>query len=202
MDYEIRTVAGTVEIREHEDKPTTLVGVAPAWDTLSTPGAVWGVDRERFKRGSISNLDDDIVATIEHDNAKIIGRTTAGTLKLSDTKEGLRYEVDLPDTSPARDLAESIKRGDVTGSSFEFFALEEEVEIEDKEVVRTVTSAVLRQVGPVLRPAFADAPEVSLRCQEMVKELKAPKIDAEAARLRAHKLREAELSLAESSLLA
>jgi HK97 family phage prohead protease len=201
MEYEIRSY-GTLELRADDDSPATLVGVAPAWETLSTPGAVWGVDREKFARGSISNLGDDILVTIEHDNARILGRTGAGTATLTDTPEGLRYEVELGDTTDDLDLIKRIKRGDVNGSSFEFFAEEEELDTVDGESIRTVTSAVLRQVGPVARPAFGDAPKVSLRCAEKVKALKAPVEPDPGKAERARQLREAELALAESSLKA
>ena len=203
MEYEIRTVTGTVEIRDSDDGPSILIGVSPPWETLSSEGALPGF-RETFERGAFTNLDDDILVTVEHDNSKILGRTSAGTATFTDTPEGLRYEVELPDTTAARDLAESIKRGDVTGSSFEFVVHKDGdrwVE-ENGSVTRTVkkAGAAVRQAGPVSRPAYGDAPQVALRCEQMVKELKEPPVDTEAVIARAHELREVELELAESGL--
>jgi phage head maturation protease len=40
----------------------------------------------------------------------------AGTLRISTDKRGLFYEVDLPNTTYANDLAELMKRGDVNQS--------------------------------------------------------------------------------------
>lgn len=63
---------------------------------------------------------DDVRALINHDPSLVLGRTGAGTLKLDVDEEGLVFEVDLPDTSYARDLRTLIGRGDVTGASFGF----------------------------------------------------------------------------------
>jgi len=201
MDYEIRTIQGTVEVRGDGEEARTLVGVSPPWETWSSEGALPGF-REQFERGAFDNLDDDILVTVEHDNAKILGRTAAGTLRLSDTPEGLRYEVELPDTTAARDLVQSIKRGDISGSSFEFRVHEDgDRWVEESGVVsRTVKKggAVLRQVGPVTRPAYGDAPAVAMRCAQKVAELTAPKVDEDAARQRRSQIREAELAIAES----
>jgi HK97 family phage prohead protease len=48
----------------------------------------------------------------------VLGRNKSGTLRLSEDNIGLHYQVDLPDTTYARDLAISMERGDVSQSSF------------------------------------------------------------------------------------
>lgn len=62
-------------------------------------------------------LDDDIFAVYAHNMDNILGRNTAGTLRLEQDRKGLLMEIDPPDTTVARDLMESIRRGDVTGGS-------------------------------------------------------------------------------------
>ena len=205
MEYESRAIEATLELRGEGDGPRTLVGISPPWDTLSKRGAIRGGVLEKFERGAFSNLTDDIVATVEHDKKAIIGRTSAGTLRLQDSPEGLRFEVDLDDTTDAVDLAKRVRRGDITGASFEFAVPKPEghrVEIRSGGVIRTILEggAILRQVGPVGRPAFDDVPAVSLRCAEEIETLTAPPVDDTAAIERAHQLREAELALAESGL--
>jgi len=203
QEYERRTITGTIEIRGEGDEPRTLIGVSPPWDTLSSEGALPGF-RELFERGAFTNLDDDILVTVEHSNAAILGRTASGTVKLTDTPEGLRYEVALPDTTASRDLQASVKRGDITGSSFEFGVHEDGDRWVDENgsVTRTVKrgGAYARQFGPVSRPAYGSAPKVSLRCEEMVAELSAPPADNTAQRERGALLRETELAIAESGL--
>jgi uncharacterized protein len=69
----------------------------------------------------------DVRALVDHEPAKILGRTTAGTLRLSEDKKGLRCEIDLPDTQLGRDTYESVKRGDLSQMSFGFYPVDENV---------------------------------------------------------------------------
>ena len=50
----------------------------------------------------------------------MLGRTKAGTLKLDVDDFGLRYEIEVPDTTFARDLVNSMERKDIDQSSFGF----------------------------------------------------------------------------------
>jgi HK97 family phage prohead protease len=164
MKHEIRTIPLTIEKRDDDDT-VTLISYAPPWDSISED---LGGFRERFERGAFVNLDDDIRATYEHDSSKILGRRSAGTLRLKDEKEGLRYEVDLDlERTTDRDLARSIDRGDVRGSSFEFSVKpggEKWEEDEDGRSLRTVKrgGAMLFQVGPVTNAAYQET-SVALR---------------------------------------
>lgn len=169
MSREVRSLPLEIRIRRGEDGKRTLVSTAPPWDTLSQD---LGGFRERFARGAFGDLDEaDIISTVEHDGRMLIGRTPL-TLRLEDTDEGLRYEVDLPDTSAGRDLAELVERGDIRGSSFEFSVESDGDDWEqDDEVgwIRTVRSARLYQVGPVTNPAYQDGTQVALRSLDRVK---------------------------------
>ena len=62
----------------------------------------------------------DFRALLNHDPNVVLGRTTSGTLRLTTDDTGLLYEVDLPDTTAARDLAVSVSRGDISQSSWGF----------------------------------------------------------------------------------
>jgi len=101
----------------------------------------------------------DVRALFNHDPSQILGRTTAGTLTLSEDRVGLAYEVDPPDTTVARDLMVSMSRGDVSQSSFGFICTDaawgfDEVNGLD---IRTVKTAELFDVSPVTYPAYTDA---------------------------------------------
>jgi HK97 family phage prohead protease len=98
----------------------------------------------------------DVRALINHDPQFILGRTTSGTLKLTEDTTGLHYEVDAPDTSYARDLAESMKRGDVTQSSFGFRVREDDWQREGRGRLRTLIDVDLLDVSPVTYPAYED----------------------------------------------
>lgn len=87
-----------------------------------------------------------------HDPNMVLGRVSAGTLKLWKDQRGLRYEITPP--ASRQDVVESIQRGDVTGSSFGFRVLEQKFRTEDKIDVREIHSVELLDVSPVLFPAY------------------------------------------------
>lgn len=111
------------------------------------PGAFDNV----FKRGT------DVVALYNHEPMFILGRESAGTLRLSVDERGLRYEIDAPESRA--DVVEAIERGDVRGSSFAFRckgAGERWSRMADGRQLREILDFDgLFDVGPVLRPAYA-----------------------------------------------
>lgn len=112
------------------------------------------IDKKAFEGGALRN--EDVIACFNHNEDHILGRSGAGTLKLEVDDVGLRYVIDPPDTQLARDLKESMSRGDITGSSFAFRVESSTLSDEDKKTtVRTITKiAELRDVGPVTFPAY------------------------------------------------
>lgn len=106
---------------------------------------------------------DDVRALFNHDPNYILGRNTAKTLRMNEDSTGLAFEVDLPDTSYARDLAVSIDRGDITGCSFGFITRAQKwEEFEDGSTIRTLLDCQLFDVGPVTYPAYPDT-DVGMR---------------------------------------
>jgi HK97 family phage prohead protease len=100
---------------------------------------------------------DDQFAAVGHDYAKVVGRKSAGTLKLTPDAKGIRAVIDLPDTSFARDLRESHGRGDVRGWSFAFRALEDIWSLAPgtSTPLRTVTKMRTIEVSPgVAQPCY------------------------------------------------
>jgi HK97 family phage prohead protease len=113
---------------------------------------------ERIAPGAFDEAlkTSDPRALWNHDPNYVLGRMSAGTLRLSVDSTGLEYEVDLPDTSYARDLRELVERGDVTGASFAFVP---GMHTWDRETeTRTHTSVKeLVDVSPVAYPAYEGA---------------------------------------------
>jgi HK97 family phage prohead protease len=98
----------------------------------------------------------DVRALVDHDSGKIIGRIKAGTLALHRTRRGLEVVIDPPNTSYARDLLESVERGDISGMSFGFRVAPngEEWRQEDGEHVRYVSDMTISEVSVVGFPAY------------------------------------------------
>jgi HK97 family phage prohead protease len=142
----------------------------------STPGGRQNLSgdlggfRERLAKNCFFNSlrnNDDIYALWNHQPSAPLGRVANGTLKLRSDDTGLHMQVQLPDTSYARDLYASVSRGDVSSQSFGFQCLDqgwdEEIDPDDRTKtikVRTVKAAKLLEVSPCTFPAY-DATSVS-----------------------------------------
>lgn len=154
---ERRTYNEGVELRAEGDN-LTAIGYAAVFGSYSQNlgGFVERVDPAAFNKA----LGDaqDVRALFNHDANKVLGRTRSGTLRLDVDETGLRYEIDLPDTPTGRELAELLRRGDISGSSFGFRTISDDwSQTEDGFPLRTLKSVALRDVGPVVFPAYTDA---------------------------------------------
>lgn len=65
-------------------------------------------------------LAGDVLALLDHDAGKVLGRTKSGTLRLSEDSRGLAFSLDLPETAAGRDVLTLAERGDLGGMSFGF----------------------------------------------------------------------------------
>ncbi len=134
-----------------------LSGYAAIFNRMS---ADLGGFREIIKSGAFADsLSDgrDVRALVDHDPAKILGRTSAGTLRLREDGVGLADEVDVPDTTYARDLLASVRRKDIRGQSFGFRVLEDEWAYDGDDVlIRTLIKVSLLEVTFTSIPAYGD----------------------------------------------
>lgn len=130
-----------------------IVGYGAVFNSLSEN---LGGFQEMIMPGAFDSvLGGDIRALFNHDFNLLLGRTAAGTLKVQQDDIGLRYEIIPPDTSYARDLLTSIKRGDVDQSSFGFNVAQEEWDTQRLIPLRKVVSVGrLFDLGPVTIPAY------------------------------------------------
>tara|TARA_E500000305_G_C4018415_1_gene237153 strand:+ start:551 stop:1183 length:633 start_codon:yes stop_codon:yes gene_type:complete len=147
----------SIEKRDDEKESRKVIGYASVFNSLSEN---LGGFREQINRNAFNEvLEDDVRALFNHNPDLILGRTIANTLNISVDEKGLRYEFDAPDTTVGNDLLVSLKRGDITQSSFGFI-VEEDSWDNDKEgkVIRTIEKVSrLLDVSPVTYPAYPEA---------------------------------------------
>jgi uncharacterized protein len=144
-----------VRVETRGGKPV-LVGVAVPYGKLSVD---LGGFRERFRPGSFArclSAGADVRALVNHNRDLILGRNVAGTLRLADGEDALRYEIDPPDSAIAAHYVSAVERGDISGASFRFYCLTEEWGREGGEVVRDVVEAEIDDVSIVTYPAYPD----------------------------------------------
>jgi HK97 family phage prohead protease len=184
---ERRKIEAPVEIRVNGEN-RTVAGYGAVFNSETIIG---GAFREKILPGAFGRaISGDVFSFFNHDESKVLGRTKSGTLRLIEDDSGLRYEVDLPDTSAARDLRVSMDRGDVDGSSFMFNVPEggDVWDFSGDMPLRTVSQVNLFEVGPVTMPAYPDA-TAALRSMEESRskaadEIERAKRNATAARAR------------------
>ena len=94
-----------------------LVGYAATFGAEAQLGRV----RETIAPGAFAgSLSGDILALLDHDPSKVLGRTRSGSLKLHEDAKGLAFDLDLPDTQAGADVLALAQRGDLGGMSFGF----------------------------------------------------------------------------------
>lgn len=145
---------GKLEIRQAEDGTHTITGHAAVFNSLSED---LGFFREKIAPGAFSPsmVEDDVRALWNHDPNFVLGRNRAGTLRMKEDEKGLAIEIDPPDTQQARDMMESIRRGDVSQMSFGFRSVVDEWdETDPKNPIRTLKRVQLFDVSPVTFPAY------------------------------------------------
>lgn len=164
---EKRSLVAPVEFRA-EGSGRIVAGYAAVFDQEADVG---GFFREKIARGAFTDTlkTADVRAYFDHDTGRVLGRSTAGTLRLKEDSKGLAVEIDLPATSDGNDVQELIRRGDVTGMSFRFRATREEWDETTKVPLRTILAVELHEVSIVSEPAY-DGTSVALRSLEAARQ--------------------------------
>lgn len=118
-EVEIRTSQeGALKAHSDDEGPKVISGYALKFGTRShnLGGFIEMIDKRALDQTDMS----DVRALIDHDPSKILGRTSAGTLKLEVDDIGLRFDVTLPNTQYASDLYENLRVGNISNCSFGF----------------------------------------------------------------------------------
>ncbi len=109
----------------------------------------------------------DVILNIDHDDSRILARTSAGTLELDEDDMGLRAWASIPKKlSDAKDLQVRMEHGLISQMSFAF---DVDSETDDGEAPDGTPLRGIRQiknlydVAIVSRPAYPDANDAALR---------------------------------------
>jgi HK97 family phage prohead protease len=136
-----------------------LEGYAATFGAVAALGAV----EESIAPGAFRTAlgGGDILALLDHDTGKVLGRTRNRTLRLIEDTRGLAFSLDLPDTQAGRDVLALAERGDLGGMSFGFVIPKGGDAWQGNK--RTLHSVDLREVSIVSAwPAYPDT-SIALR---------------------------------------
>jgi len=141
------------ELRASADEPK-ITGYSIRFDEWSQD---LGGFRERIAPDA-SIQYDEVVAKFNHDSNYVLGRLSAGTLKLTRDDKGIYMETFPPSTTWANDLLVSMRRGDIKHQSFEFRLADRKSgqiwEERDGLLWRTLTKIIISDVSVVTTPAY------------------------------------------------
>lgn len=164
-NVEKRFLSSSVEVREVEGKPNMIEGYAAVFDDETVIG---GAFAERVARGAFDGADmSNTVALFNHNIDQPLARVGRGLL-LEVDERGLKYRFELGNQSYAKDLAENIRMGNVSTSSFGFTVREDEWDRRDDGLnLRTIKEVgLLFDVSPTTQGAYPTT-EVGLRAMEL-----------------------------------
>lgn len=182
MTLERRATATPPEVRAGDNDTRMARGYAAMFNRRAEIG---GYFIEQIAPGAFAETlkTADVRALIDHDSGRVIGRTKAGTLRLTEDADGLLAEIDLPDTSDGRDLAVQLERGDISGMSFGFRVTHDEWDETGDMPVRTIRAVDLIEVSAVAFPVYGDTSLAMRSLDDARKDQRRRNFNAAAARL-------------------
>ena len=168
MNVETRAIQG-LELRAEPNEPVRIQGYAARFNSVSRD---LGGFREVILPGAFRDsleAQDDVFALREHSPSLVLGRRSAGSLKLREDDNGLKVTITPPDTQEGRDTVELIRSGHLDSMSFAFIAKAESWRKDAGEPVRELRAVDLRDVSVVAMPAYTET-SVAVRSLEQHRE--------------------------------
>ncbi len=154
-----------------EEQSSLITGYAAVFNSKTSIGGWFDeiIEPGAFARSLSEN--GDVRALFNHNWDNVLGRTKSGTLQLEEDNRGLKFEIELPNTSVGRDLAESMSRGDINQCSFGFWITEETWDYSVDPALRTIHEVELYEISVVSIPAYDDTEASLVRSKEIGKEV-------------------------------
>jgi HK97 family phage prohead protease len=186
MDVQKRVFTVNPEVRAAGEGDTesagTVTGHAAVFDTPSQPlYDFWeGMFVEEVRRGAFAKTigEADVRFLINHDPNLILARNKGGTLRLAEDDIGLAIDADLAPTTYGRDLATSMRRGDVSQMSIMFSVVKDDWGgTRDGLPLRVISEVKLYDVSAVTFPAFEET-DIGMRSRDVGALLRSLGLDA------------------------
>lgn len=115
---------------------------------------------------TLNDKTKDKFMLINHDWNKVVGRTNSN-LELEEDNKGLRFSLEVPNTSDGNDLLENVRLGLVKGCSFGFNIVNQKTRWDDDwNFYRDITEVDLFEITATPIPAYSDT-EISCRSEEL-----------------------------------
>jgi uncharacterized protein len=199
-----------LQVIERADKMPTLTGYAAVFYRDGDEGTeyeLWDGVVERISPTAFNEAlkSADVRGLFNHEDELVLGRTQSGTMRLSVDTRGLKYEIDLPDTVTGREVAELVRRGDISGSSFGFIpgTTQYKRNADGTEVIERI-SVELLDVGPVTFPAYtgtdASVRKITSNIEDELRELRSANKPVDRTAYYAAQARAVEIQLALDSI--
>lgn len=160
----------SIDLRASADEGSRVIeGYALVFNRNSE--LIYGEFIERISSEALNGVleKSDVFALLDHNKARgVLARSKkmeqGASLTLTVDKTGLNYRFEAPRTALGDEALESIRRSDITGSSFAFSVKNDNWEKQaDGTYIRTILEFdEIYDVSPVYSPAYADT-NVALR---------------------------------------
>jgi HK97 family phage prohead protease len=153
---ELRSTLQASRLEARESNGTKkLTGYAVVFNS---PASIGGQFNESIAPGAFTRTlaEDDQVLLRDHQSELLLGRRSAGTLKLSQDAIGLAFTVTLPDTALAQDTYENVRIGNLKGCSFGFIVRDDDwTKGSDGSLNRVINDVQLLEITLTAFPAYS-----------------------------------------------
>lgn len=133
---------------------STIYGYAAVFDQATTIGSDF---KEVIRKGAFAKsiAERDVLALLEHNPDRLLGRTSSKTLRLKEDSHGLAFELDLAtDTVDGATALSLVRRRDFFGCSFSFNVISDEWDNSRSPRLRTLKHLKLWEISIVADPAY------------------------------------------------
>lgn len=161
---ETRGYNGGLVLEQRESAGPSITGYAAVYNSDSVE---LGYFTEVIRPGAFQRAiteQQDVRALLDHDFGKIIARTKAGNLTISEDDTGLRVELTPIDTPDGKTALEWVRSGVVDGFSFGFETVADRWSVRDGQNYRELLDLNLFEVSLVAFPAYPGT-SVGIRSQ-------------------------------------